>query len=70
MNKELKRRTYLGNLSSKMTNFENAELQSYLRGESKFRYGFHPNKEPMYLEVRSSWMNQEDYENYVNNLNK
>lgn len=70
MNEDKLRRVYTGVLNTHMTGMEKNELKGYLRGDSKFRYGFHPNREPMYFDVRSSWLNEEDYNNYLSTLVK
>ena len=64
------RRVFTGNLSVKMTHMESNELSSYLRGEPNFSYGFHTNGQRMYFPVRQKWMNNEEYKEYVNGLQK
>ena len=68
MNTEIVRRTYQGKLSNKMTHMEQAELSAYLRGDIRFQYGFHPDKTRMYFDVKSAWLNQEQYEQYLSTL--
>lgn len=64
------RRTYLGTVSNRMTHMQQGELSAYIRGESTFNYGFNSNGKPMTFDVRSKFMTNEEYEDYINNLNK
>jgi len=65
---ETLRRVFKGKVSNIMTHFEQAELSAYIRGDEKFRFGFHANKEPMYFSVRSKFMKDEEYFKYLQEL--
>lgn len=67
MNEKL-RRTFKGKVSNKMSHFEQAELSAYIRGDEKFRFGFHANKDPMYFNVRSEFMENAEYLKYIQEL--
>lgn len=70
MNEDKLRRVYTGVLNNHMTGMEKNELKGYIKGDQNFSYGFHTNGQRMYFPVRQKWMNNEEYKEYVNGLQK